>query len=531
MSKLSLKMKLLLLCAFLSTVSVAIGVTSYFAMDGVDTQYGWIVKKTMPKMQYSDQMYLSYRKVRINLRTLGLPGLSPADVETAVKNAVEGIAEYETEDNTYVAFDFIPGQKELYSKVEAAWQDFKITGNEVLDLQKTGTPAAKERMLQIFVTDCPRKAAIYTKAIMDLAAFHRDTADKKVTAALEISHKANITMISMVVGGTLFGLILGFLFARSLSKSLNRMSEDISGAAEQTSSGGTQLAAASAQLSSGSTEAAASLEETVASLEELASMVRMNTDNAKQANSLSQNSKDAAEKGSSEIEKLVKAMSEIASGSKKIEEIIHVIDDIAFQTNLLALNAAVEAARAGEQGKGFAVVAEAVRSLAQKSAEAAKDINSLIKDNVEKSFHGATIASNSGAVLQDILIAVKKVADLNGEIAAGSQEQTTGLEQISKAMNQLDQATQGNAASSEEVAASSEEMSSQANALADLVSELQLLVHGKGGHAAPPQASLRSGPAKKKSPARLVKKESAKMIPFDEEDGRSERKIGDASGF
>jgi len=530
MSKMSLKMKLLLLCGFLSTVSVAIGITSYMALDGVDAEYGWIAKKTMPKMQYSDQMYLSYRKVRINLRTLGLPGLPAEAVETAVKNAVEGIAEYEADDKSYVSYDFIPGQKEVYSKVEAAWQDFKVTGAEVLELQKTGTPAAKERMLQIFITDCPRKAAIYTKAITELAEFHRHAADKKVASALAISHNANVTMISMVIGGTLFGLILGFLFANSLSKSLNRMSEDISGAAEQTSSGGTQLAAASAQLSSGSTEAAASLEETVASLEELASMVRMNTANAQQANGLSQNSKDAAEKGSNEIEKLVKAMSEIASGSKKIEEIIHVIDDIAFQTNLLALNAAVEAARAGEQGKGFAVVAEAVRSLAQKSAEAAKDINSLIKDNVEKSFHGATIASNSGAVLQDILVAVKKVADLNGEIAAGSQEQTTGLEQISKAMNQLDQATQGNAASSEEVAASSEEMSSQANSLADLVGELQMLVHGKSGHAPPPQASLRSNKPKKTSPVRLVKSASAKAIPFDdEEEGRG--KVGKVSGF
>ena len=170
--------------------------------------------------------------------------------------------------------------------------------------------------------------------------------------------------------------------------------------------------------------------------------------------------------------------------------------------------------------------------MAQKSAEAAKDINSLIKDNVEKSVHGATIAGNSGAVLQDILVAVKKVADLNGEIAAGSQEQTTGLEQISKAMNQLDQATQGNAASSEEVAASSEEMSSQANALADLVAELQALVHGKGGQMPPPQDSLHSKKTPKKSPVRLVKKESTKVIPFDgEEDHRSERKISDASGF
>jgi methyl-accepting chemotaxis protein len=389
------------------------------------------------------------------------------------------LAEYEKEKLAYLDLGFAPGQQEIYEKVDAAWVDFKSVGAEVLALHKSGTAADKEKMIEIFLTDCPAKAAVFTEAMKALTAFHKKTAESRVAAAEQFSQKANITILGMVVGGALVGLIFGFFFANGLSNSLNRISSEIAGAAENTSSGGTQLASASAQLSSGSTEAAASLEETVASLEELASMVKMNTANAQQANGLSQNSKDSAEKGASEIEKLIGAMNGIATGSKKIEEIIHVIDDIAFQTNLLALNAAVEAARAGEQGKGFAVVAEAVRALAQKSAEAAKDINSLIKENVEKSEVGSAIAGKSGTVLQDILNAVKKVADLNSEIAAGSQEQTTGLEQISKAMNQLDQATQGNAASAEEVAASSEEMSTQATALSGLVGDLQGLVTGK----------------------------------------------------
>jgi methyl-accepting chemotaxis protein len=175
-------------------------------------------------------------------------------------------------------------------------------------------------------------------------------------------------------------------------------------------------------------------------------------------------------------------MTEISDSSKKIEDIINVIDDIAFQTNLLALNAAVEAARAGEQGKGFAVVAEAVRALAQRSAVAAKDISSLIKENVSKSDQGAEIANASDKVFKSILESVRKVAELNSEIATGSQEQANGIQQISQAMSQLDQASQGNAASAEEVASSSEEMSAQARILVNLVMELQNIVSGRKGN-------------------------------------------------
>ena len=272
--------------------------------------------------------------------------------------------------------------------------------------------------------------------------------------------------------------LFSFWFSRTIASKLNHISDNITSTANTVGEASNQLSSASQQLSGSATEAAASLQETVASLEELTSMVTLNASNASEAANLAQKSSEVAKNGESEVKSLIESITEIAASSQKIEEIINVIDDIAFQTNLLALNAAVEAARAGEQGKGFAVVAEAVRNLAQRSATAAKEINTLIKENVSRIDRGTTTADKSGAVLQEILTSVKKVSDLNNEIAAASKEQSTGLTQISTAMNELDSSTQDNAASSDQVASSSEELNSQAESLRSLVNNLNTIITG-----------------------------------------------------
>jgi methyl-accepting chemotaxis protein len=219
------------------------------------------------------------------------------------------------------------------------------------------------------------------------------------------------TQIMIAIAGTLVLLAAVIFIARYISKSVGQLSARLYKSGEQVASAIEQLSLAGQNLSESASASAASLEETVAALEEMSSMVRMNSDNAKQAASLSSASSDAAHKGETEMSALLDSMKEISTSSKKIEEIINVIDDISFQTNLLALNAAVEAARAGEQGKGFAVVAEAVRALAQRSALAAKDINALIKESVAQIEHGTQQADRSGEVLKNIVISVKKVSD------------------------------------------------------------------------------------------------------------------------
>jgi methyl-accepting chemotaxis protein len=226
-------------------------------------------------------------------------------------------------------------------------------------------------------------------------------------------------------------------------------------------------------------------------MEEMTSTVKQSADNAGHANKLAVAARDQAEKGGEVVAKAVKAMGEINVAAKKIADIIGVIDEIAFQTNLLALNAAVEAARAGEQGRGFAVVATEVRSLAGRSATAAKEIKTLIQDSVRKVDEGSNFVTQSGATLEQIVVAVKKVTDIVAEIAAASREQSAGIDQVNKAVMQLDELTQQNAALVEEATAASQTMAEQAKGLNDSMQRF----HVKGSAAAPVAAPVQAARA------------------------------------
>lgn len=301
----------------------------------------------------------------------------------------------------------------------------------------------------------------------------------------------------------LSGFAIGFYVLRSLNKSIGGIIEDLSTASEQVTSASQQIASASVNLSESTTEQASALEETVATIEELTSMVKVNSENAGHAAKISGDTSQVVARGEAEMNVLIASMHEISQDSKKISEIITVIDDIAFQTNLLALNAAVEAARAGEQGKGFAVVAEAVRTLAQRSAVAAKDITELIKSSVGRMESGGAQVEKSGAVLNEILTSVTKVTHLSQEISTASSEQANGIAQISQAMNQMDQVTQVNAASSEEAAASAEELSAQALSMNQVIQELVRVIRGEN------KAKVQSSSFYKKRPSSAKVSEAA----------------------
>ena len=287
--------------------------------------------------------------------------------------------------------------------------------------------------------------------------------------------------------------------SNSTVEQLTEVISRIKEAADTINTASKEIASGNTDLSQRTEEQASSLEETAASMEELTSTVKQNAENAKQANQLAAGASDIAMRGGEVVSKVVQTMSSISESSKKIVDIISVIDGIAFQTNILALNAAVEAARAGEQGRGFAVVASEVRNLAQRSAAAAKEIKTLINDSVDKVSVGTDLADKAGKTMDEVVNSVKRVTDIMAEISAASVEQSSGIEQVNQAITQMDDVTQQNAALVEQAAAAAESLEEQAQELSKLISTFRLSgeraapVAVRGGQRALPTTS-RSAP-------------------------------------
>jgi len=342
-----------------------------------------------------------------------------------------------------------------------------------------------------------------------------EVAKQEYDASVARYQNIRLVAISAIVVGVLFAVLFGMTLIRGIARSLNQAIEasdavaqgDLSHpitctgqdevsvllgslAAMQTSlakvvthvrQGSESVATASVQISQGNhdlsgrtEEQASALEETAASMEELSSTVKQNADNARQANQLAQSASGVAAQGGQVVGQVVETMRHINDSSKRIFDIIGVIDGIAFQTNILALNAAVEAARAGEQGRGFAVVASEVRSLAGRSAEAAKEIKTLIGASVERVEQGNALADQAGVTMTEVVSSIKRVTDLMGEISAASAEQSQGVAQVGEAIMQMDQATQQNAALVEESAAAADSLKTQAEQLVAAVSVFKL---------------------------------------------------------
>ncbi|MBI2749312.1 MAG: HAMP domain-containing protein, partial [Burkholderiales bacterium] len=297
-----------------------------------------------------------------------------------------------------------------------------------------------------------------------------------------------------------------------LMRSLQHMQESLARVVSTVRSGSESVAMASAEIAQGNNDLsarteqqAAALEETSASMSELGSTVNQNADSARQANQLATSASSVAVQGGEVVGRVVETMKDINESSRKIADIISVIDGIAFQTNILALNAAVEAARAGEQGRGFAVVASEVRALAGRSAEAAKEIKTLITASVEKVEQGTRLVDQAGSTMTEVVSSIKRVTDIMGEISAASNEQSLGVGQVGEAIGQMDQATQQNAALVEEMAAAASSMKHQAQELVQTVAVFKLAE----GHAVPRKMEVRAPSSSSKPFAGPERRESA----------------------
>jgi len=407
-----------------------------------------------------------------------------------------------------------PEEKKLYDTIRSSWEAFISADRKTIALSNAGDASFADARVQSAGVARDSFVAFETAVAADRQ-LNADGAAQAMAAAASTYRNALVLDCTMVAAALVVGVTLAVAITRSivvpigeavkladtvargdltsrvvaigsdetarLLASLARMNDSLVGivgqvrqSSESIATGSSQISTGNADLSQRTEEQAANLEQTAASMEELTATVSTNAETARQAATLAGQATVAAQRGGAVVGQVIGTMDAITGSSRKIADIIGVIDGIAFQTNILALNAAVEAARAGEQGRGFAVVATEVRSLAQRSAQAAKEIKGLISESVEKVEAGSLQVGEAGRAMDDIVVQIKRVNDLIGEISVATREQTQGIGQVGDAVAQLDQVTQQNAALVEESAAAAESLSQQAARLVATVSVFTL---------------------------------------------------------
>jgi methyl-accepting chemotaxis protein len=371
-----------------------------------------------------------------------------------------------------------PEQRADFAKLKACLEDYVPKADHVVALANEGRHIEAKNYYQTEAAPAAARLFVETATVSD----SNSRGPLIVGAAIDASVIRGVeTMVLMMIGAVCVSCVGAYLITRSLNRCLRGVANSLAVGAGNVSSAASQVSSSSQSLAQGASESAANLEETSSSLEEISSMTRKNADTAHQASKLSSDAKAVSDKGNAAMVRMSAAISNIEKSALETAKIVKTIDEIAFQTNLLALNAAVEAARAGEAGKGFAVVAEEVRNLAMRSAEAAKNTSGLIEGSVQNAKNGVAIAEEVARTLTEITLSSGKVNLLVAEIAAASQEQSQGVDQVNQAVQQMDRVTQGNAAAAEESAASAEELNSQSEQLRTVVSDLLHLVQGSKG--------------------------------------------------
>jgi len=529
-------------------LTLIMGVCSLLSMGQVNQASSDLAENWMPSVQ----AVLALRVDIGELRRWELSHLM-VDEEQAMaqydQRMTATLATLATDRARYEKLISSPEEKASYERFALSLQELLKDNDKLLALSRAGQKAEARA---IVVGSSAATIGTLIEEVNQLVKINIDGGNEASTQATATFHTARWTAIGLLALNIGIGMVLALWVARIVSaplreavvlargvadgdltrsiavqsacetgqlmQALKDMTGNLQDLVSQVRSGTDTIATASSQIASGNQdlssrteEQASSLEETASSMEELTSTVKQNADNARQANQLAQSASGIAIKGGDVVGQVVGTMASINESSRKIVDIIAVIDGIAFQTNILALNAAVEAARAGEQGRGFAVVASEVRNLAQRSAAAAKDIKQLISDSVEKVESGSQLVDQAGATMNEIVASITRVTDIMSEITSASVEQSSGIEQVNTAIVQMDQVTQQNAALVEQAAAAAESMQDQAARLSEVVSVFKLLASS----APPARPAPRIKPAAAPRPA-LKKPAKASAAAGDE---------------
>jgi methyl-accepting chemotaxis protein len=489
----------------------ALGVFSVSQLASVNQSSTVMATNWLPSIRALSKMALTMSRTR-SFDLQHLLTKDAKDLEYVETRATEQLAKLSEQTTQYGTFVSEPREKELYPEIQKSVAAFVALHERMVALSREGKKEEAEKLMKEESTPIYRKTISQIEELIDM---NNNGANESNTAADRTYVDSRLAIGSAVALCILCGFILSWWLARQVSRPLNKAlavarqvaEGDLS--AEIESSGkdetgqlldalktmnqnlqkivcevrlgtdtittaSSEIASGNMDLSSRTEQQAGALEETASAMEEMTSTVRQNADNARQANQLAVSASAIAQAGGNVVGQVVETMGAINDSSRKIVEIISVIDSIAFQTNILALNAAVEAARAGEQGRGFAVVAAEVRTLAQRSAAAAHEIKALIDDSVSKVDSGSKLVNEAGATMSQVVSSVKQVSDIVAEITAASEEQRQGIDQINTAITHMDETTQQNAALVEEAAAAANSLQDQATQLSRTVSIFKL---------------------------------------------------------
>jgi len=495
----------------LATLMALLGAAAVYHLKEIDRQFDYVMEDRYPKVQIAADIKAVNNDVSQALRNLFV--VSDPDEIQAQFDLIAGSAKRINANIEKLSATIVSAEgKEAVEKLKAARAEYRGPRDKVVELLKGGR---HEEAKIALLLDVRPKQVTYMARLDELIKLQ----EKRMTESSDLVNRtlaqARTTILALLAAAFVLAAAMAVLIIRSVTRpileattiarsvaagnlamafeahgtnetglllgALHEMKTrlahivgDVRGNAQGVASASAQISQGNNDLSARTEQQASALQQTAASMEQLSATVRQNADNANQANQLARGASTVAVQGGEVVAQVVETMKGINDSSKKVADIIGVIDGIAFQTNILALNAAVEAARAGEQGRGFAVVASEVRSLAQRSAEAAKEIKRLIATSVERVEQGTTQVDRAGETMREVVASIRRVTDIVAEISAASTEQSSGVAQIGDAVTQMDQATQQNAALVEESAAAAESLKGQANQLVDVVAVFQL---------------------------------------------------------
>ncbi|SDA77984.1 MULTISPECIES: methyl-accepting chemotaxis protein [unclassified Janthinobacterium] len=554
LSNITIKMRLIATMSVLGLLIAVLGAMSMIGLKSANSSLNEVYSNQLASMQAIGESQISLGRARFTMdRVMVHP--EAADAKDTLVRAEQFLEASNTAWKRYLALPQSAEEKSMSDDTDKKRGEY--INNGLLALDKALRDGKIEQADALMMTGLSPLSRALEASVETLTKYQASSAEKMYVDSQARYHtQVTMAIIGMVVGALLI-IISSILLLRAifgpldqalrhfgaisdgnlandivitrhdemgaLLTGLKQMQERLSTTVRGVRDGSGAIATASNEIASGNLDLssrteqqASSLEETASSLEELTSTVKQNSDNARQANQLAVSASDVAVKGGALVAQVVDTMGTISESSKKIADIIGVIDGIAFQTNILALNAAVEAARAGEQGRGFAVVATEVRNLAHRSASAAKDIKVLIEASVRNVGNGSELVTQTGTTMDEIVSSIRRVTDIMAEISAAGREQELGIGQINQAVAEMDTVTQQNAALVEEAAAASESMQEQAAALAEMVSIFKLDAAHSGPAAAKPalrKPVVAAGSSALKRPALRLAPASAAAAP------------------